>query len=507
MIGESENYCYPPSPGGEIIAPSLAVMRLGEQHVLYQMFDLGQAAFGPARAAADTVRMLLNNPFNPFAHTTMGRSTAAACEVFERTTRRYGKPQFGIASTVINGETVPVRERVVWETPFCRLIQFARGTTPDAPSSAPRMLLVAPMSGHYATLLRGTVESLLPEHEVFITDWVDASTVPVDAGRFDLEDYIDHMMAIFRLFEGDVHALAVCQPSIPVLAAVARMEQDNEPFVPRSMMLMGGPIDTRINQTAVNRLAQERGTEWFRRHVIATVPWSYSGRGREVYPGFLQLTGFMTMNLDRHIKAHKDLFIHLVRGDGDSADKHKEFYDEYLAVMDLTAEFYLQTIESVFVKHEMARGLMQHRGRLLDLGAITRVPLMTIEGENDDITGIGQCQAAHALCSGLQATQREHYEQAGVGHYGVFNGSRYRKEIRPRMSQFMQRFEPEGAVPRMLPEALRPDLDRRGMGDAWHADPAPVAWPWTPWRQGQGRQEPAPFDPATPPFVGLSATV
>jgi poly(3-hydroxybutyrate) depolymerase len=250
------------------------------------------------------------------------------------------------------------------------------------------------------------------------------------------------MMDIFRFFGGDVHVFAVCQPSVPVLAAAAAMEADGDPCVPLSLMLAGGPIDTRISPTVVNTLAQKRGTDWFRRNVITNVPWTRPGRGRQVYPGFLQLSGFMTMNLDRHMQAQKDMFMHLVRGDGDSAEKHRQFYDEYLAVMDLTAEFYLQTVDTVFVQHLMPRGLMTHRGRAVDLSAITRPALMTIEGELDDITGTGQCRVALDLCSGVPAERKGHFECPRVGHYGIFNGSRFRSEIAPRMSHFMRAHDP-----------------------------------------------------------------
>ncbi|MBV1693408.1 MAG: polyhydroxyalkanoate depolymerase [Hyphomicrobiales bacterium] len=410
--------------------------------MFYHLFELGQAAMRPARVAADGYRIMLNHPLNPLTHTTIGRSAAAACEVFERTTRRYEKPEFGISSTVVAGETVPVTEDVVWRRPFCRLIYFRRDIPEAVTRAQPRVLLVAPMSGHFATLLRGTVETFLPDHEVYITDWTDARDVPAAAADFDLDDYIDYMADIFRHFGGDVHVFAVCQPSVPVLAAVASMEAAGDRCVPHSLTLAGGPIDTRVSPTVVNRLAVEKGTEWFRRNVIATVPWNCRGAGRRVYPGFLQLSGFMTMNLDRHMKAHKDFFFHLVKGDGDSAEKHKDFYDEYLAVMDLTAEFYLQTIERVFVEHQMARGVFTHRNRRIDLSAIRNVALMTVEGENDDITGIGQCSAAIDLCTGIPARNKQHFECPQVGHYGIFNGSRFRKEIAPRMSAFMRRFDP-----------------------------------------------------------------
>ncbi len=414
--------------------------------MFYHLFDYSRQAMRPARAAADSYRLFFKNPFNPFTHTTAGRSAAAACEVFERMTRRYDKPHFDVPTTEIDGATVGVVEEVVWQRPFCNLVHFKRDIDPATAARQPRVLLVAPMSGHFATLLRGTVETFLPDHEVYITDWVDARDMPLSAGRFDLDDYIDYIADMFRHFGGDVHVFAVCQPSVPVLAAVARMEAINDPAVPHSLTLAGGPVDTRISPTAVNKLAEEKGTDWFRRNVINSVPWPNRGGGRQVYPGFLQLTGFMTMNLDRHVKAHKDLFIHLVDGDGDNADKHREFYDEYLAVMDLTAEFYLQTIETVFVDHHLPRGIMTHRGQPVDLTAIRRVALMTIEGEKDDITGIGQCRAALDLCASIPRDRKQHFECPKVGHYGVFNGRRFRTEIAPRMQHFMRRFDPRTAA-------------------------------------------------------------
>ena len=302
------------------------------------------------------------------------------------------------------------------------------------------------MSGHFATLLRGTVEALLPEADVYITDWQDARQVPLSAGEFDLDTYVDTVRGMLRFFHGDVHVFAVCQPSVPVLAAVSLMEADGEPHVPHSMVLAGGPIDTRVSPTAVNQLAQDKNISWFQDTVITTVPWPHAGHGREVYPGFLQLTGFMTMNLDRHLNAHRDLFDHLVAGDGDSAEKHRDFYDEYLAVMDLTAEFYLQTVESVFIRHALPKGEFRHRGRRVDPGRIRRVALMTVEGEKDDITGLGQCAAAHDLCRNIPAERRAHLEAQGVGHYGIFNGSRFRTLIAPQMLDFMRRADTSHAT-------------------------------------------------------------
>jgi poly(3-hydroxybutyrate) depolymerase len=302
------------------------------------------------------------------------------------------------------------------------------------------------MSGHFATLLRGTVEALLPNHEVYITDWQDARNVPVTAGRFGLDDYIDYVRDMLAVFRGDVHVFAVCQPAVPVMAAVARMEEDGDPNAPLSMILAGGPVDTRVNPTAVNDIAVERGTDWFARHVISPVPWPNAGAGRNVYPGFLQLSGFMSMNIDRHTTAHKELFQHLVHGDGDSARKHRAFYDEYLAVMDMTAEFYLDTIDSVFVRHALPKGEMMHRGRRVDPSKIRKAALMTIEGEKDDITGLGQCRAAHDLCSAVPAERKLHIECPEVGHYGIFNGSRFRTEIAPRITQFVRLFDPRAQL-------------------------------------------------------------
>ncbi len=410
--------------------------------MLYTMFEWTHVAVRPARAAADGYRMFFNHPLNPMTHTPMGRQAVAACEVFERTTRRYDKPTFGLPTTVVDGATVDVREEIVWQRPFCRLVHFKRDVAPERAARDPRILIVAPMSGHFATLLRGTVEAFLPNHEVYITDWQDARDVPLQAGNFDLDDYVDTMGDIFRHFGGDVHVYSVCQPSVAVLAAIALMEAADEPHVPLSVTMAGGPIDTRRSPTVVNDLAVEKGTEWFRRNVLTTVPWTSRGAGRRVYPGFLQLSGFMTMNLDKHMTAHKDLFLHLVHGDGDSAEKHREFYDEYLAVMDLTAEFYMQTIDTVFVNHRLPKGEMMVRGKRVDLTKIRRVALMTIEGEKDDITGIGQCAAAIDLCTGIPAENKQHFECPKVGHYGLFNGSRFRTEIAPRMARFMRRFDP-----------------------------------------------------------------
>lgn len=402
----------------------------------YQLYELNQAALQPIRAYADAVRLLCNNPLNPFAATPVGRSVAAAAEVFERTTRRYAKPSFGIETVKVGSTEVAVSEEIVWSRPFCNLIHFRRDL-PKGRRNDPKLLIVAPMSGHYATLLRGTVEAMAQHAEVYITDWIDARMVPTADGRFDLEDYVDYVIDMLHSIGAGTHVMAVCQPSVPVLAAVALMEGRGDRHAPASMTLMGGPIDTRRNPTAVNQLAQQKGIDWFRDNVVMSVPWPHPGFGREVYPGFLQLSGFMGMNLDRHLIAHKDFFMHLVKNDGDSAEKHRDFYDEYLAVMDLTAEFYLQTVETVFVNHALPKGELTHRGELVDLTAVRNVALFTVEGENDDISGVGQTQAAHDLCTNIPDAMRAHYMQPKVGHYGVFNGSRFRTEIVPRIVDFI----------------------------------------------------------------------
>lgn len=404
---------------------------------LYWLYEMGHAALNPARAMADITRLYMKNPLNPLAHTTLGKSFAAGAELFERSTRRYSKPEWGIDSTVIGGMRVPIRITSVWERPFCNLLHFERIFDRPPRRPQPKLLIVAPMSGHYATLLRGTVEAFLPNHDVYITDWVDARMVPVAEGRFDLDDYIDYIISILHRLGGDCHVIGVCQPAVPVLAAVARMEAEKDPYIPHSMTLMGGPIDTRINPTGVNKLAESRGIDWFRRNVITRVPFPHPGVFRDVYPGFLQLHGFVSMNLDRHLDAHKELFFNLVKGDGDSAQKHREFYDEYLAVMDLAAEFYLQTVDTVFIRHALPKGEMMHRGHRVEPQAIRNVALLAIEGENDDISGVGQTEAALGLCTSIPADRKAYYLQPNVGHYGVFNGSRFRAEIAPRISDFV----------------------------------------------------------------------
>jgi len=424
----------------------------------YQFYEMAHLAIAPARAMSDAARFFLKNPLNPLTHTVWGRNMAASAELFERLTRRYGKPSFDLPQTKIDGVPVDIVEEVVWMKPFCRVIRFNRHTN----RQDPRLLIVAPLSGHYATLLRGTVEAFLPHFDVYITDWTDARLAPLAAGPFNLDDYIDYLIEIMQFLGKDapgagLHTLGVCQPSVPLIAATAIMEARKDPMSPASMTLMGGPIDTRCSPTAVNKMAQKRGSAWFKQNCIHTVPFPYPGVGRQVYPGFLQLSGFMAMNLDRHVNAHLDMFNHLVDGDGDSAEKHRDFYDEYMAVMDLDAAYYLQTIDVVFVDHALPKGAMKHRDELIDLKAIKRCGLMTVEGEKDDISGVGQTRAAHDLCVNIPEHRKQHYLQMGVGHYGVFNGSRFRSEIAPRIGRFIESVDAELGASRASVERLTSD--------------------------------------------------
>ena len=400
--------------------------------MLYQAYEFQRQLAQPVRMWANAVEQASSSPYNPFAETWYGKSMAAGAEIVARMTRDYGKPAFGLATTEIDGATVAVNEEILLRKPFCQLLRFHR----DTPKRSPKVLLVAPMSGHYATLLRGTVEALLPDHDVHITDWIDAREVPLALGNFDLDDYIDYIIDFCRYLGPDVHVIAVCQPSVPVMAAASLMAQAKDPRQPRSLTLMGGPIDTRQSPTVPNDLAMRNSMMWFRQNVITTVPFHYPGALRRVYPGFLQLTSFISMNLDRHVNAHVRQFEHLVKGDDDSADGHRRFYDEYLAVMDLTAEYYLQTIQVVFKEHLLPRGAWVSRGRQIDPSAI-ETALMTVEGELDDISGIGQTKAAHALTPLIPGARHVHWEQPRVGHYGIFNGRKWREQIMPRVRDFI----------------------------------------------------------------------
>ena len=367
------------------------------------------------------------NPANPFSYMGGGPVLASALEVFAHASAPRGKPAFGLTETVIDGKSVAVHEDIVVQKPFGQLKRFVR----EGREGDPKLLIVAPMSGHYATLLRGTVERMLPGHDVYITDWRDARSVPTAAGRFDLDDYVDYLVEFMELIGPGAHMLAVCQPSVPCYAAVALMSADKNACRPKTLTLMGGPIDTREAPTAVNLTATQRPHSWFSQNVIATVPYSYPGAGRKVYPGFLQLGGFMSMNLGNHMMSHFEMFKHLVRGDDTSADATKEFYEEYRSVCDMTAEFYLQTIDVVFQNHSLPKGELMHRGRRVDPTAIKDVALLAIEGERDDISGLGQTKAALTIATKLPEDQKQYYMAEGAGHYGIFNGSKWRDKIAP----------------------------------------------------------------------------
>lgn len=409
--------------------------------MLYALNEYAYHAATPMRLAARAARDFWHAPANPASNTAFGRTAYAAADLFANLTRRYGKPEWRIHEVTIEGCPVRVRQIEVWSSPWVKLIHFARDPLDlrraGRAAEAPSVLLVAPLSGHYPTLLRGTVQTLLQDHEVFVTDWVNAREVPVLDGRFDFHDYVDHVRTMLEEVGPGAHVISVCQPGPPVLAAISLMAEDNDPNRPASMIYMGSPIDARLAPTMPTRLAAERPFAWFQSHVIDTVPPPYPGAFRRVYPGIVQLYSFLSMNPERHQNAHWQYFQDLVKGDGDHAAKHLEFYDEYLSVLDLTEEFFLQTLDIVFQQHLLPRGLLDHRGRRVRPELIKDVALMTVEGEQDDISGVGQCQAAHALCSGLPEAMKTLYVQPNVGHYGVFNGRRFREESYPKMRDFI----------------------------------------------------------------------
>lgn len=404
--------------------------------MLYHIHELNHHAMTPMRLMAQAVNMWATNPLLPSTHTGLGRTVAAGTDVFERVTRKYPKPEFELTETVVDGHLVDVRERIVDSKPFGDLIHFERAGAEDRDD--PAVLVVAALSGHYATLMRGTVQALLPDHEVYITDWRNARDVAMWHGEFDMESYVGYVTEFLEVLGPDTAVLAVCQPGVPVLAAASLMAAEDNPNRPHSVILMGSPIDTRVGKTAVNHFAESKDMGWFKRRFIQSVPPPYMGVGRQVYPGFLQLGGFMAMNAERHVDAHKDYFNHLIEGDGDSAAAHRKFYDEYLSVMDMPATFYLETIEMVFKEHHLPEGRMMIGDRLVDPAAIRDIGLMTVEGEKDDITGLGQTEAAQGLLANLPDTLREHMVCPQVGHYGIFNGRRWREMILPRVASFLR---------------------------------------------------------------------
>ena len=404
--------------------------------MLYSLFEAQHAALAPMRLMAELSRGWFGHPFSPFTLSPLAKEITASSDLFLRVTNRYEKPKWGLDTTTVNGREVPVEEEVTLHKPFCRLIHFKRAASSKDDR---KILVVAPLSGHHATLLRDTVRTMLPDNDVYVTDWVDARMVPMSAGPFHLDDYVDYVREFIRLLSPDLNVVSVCQPTVPVLAAMSLMAEDKEPDLPRTMIMMGGPIDARKSPTAVNNLATKRPYSWFEQTLIQRVPMKYPGYSRRVYPGFLQHLGFVAMNPDRHMDAHWDYYNQLVANDGDSADAHRRFYDEYNAVLDMPAEYYLDTIRRVFQEFQLPQGRMFVHEQWVRPEKITKTALFTIEGEHDDISGNGQTEAAHGLCTGVPASKREHFLVPDVGHYGIFSGRRYREIIYPRMRAFMDK--------------------------------------------------------------------
>jgi len=416
--------------------------------MLYALYEAAHDAAIPLRVAADAARDFWGSPLNPVGHTDSARKIYASSEMIINMTRRYGKPEWRIEDVEVGGQAVPVKMDTVWSSPWVKLQRFRRD--PAALHAAgqtdpgPAVLIVAPLSGHHATLLRGTVRGFLQDHDVYVTDWKNARDVPLYEGRFGFGDFVDHVRSMIRAIGPNVHVVAVCQPGPPVLAAAALMAEDKDPLRPASLIFMGSPIDARLSPTVTNKMAEDRPFTWFQQQMIYDVPLPYFGFMRKVYPGFVQLYSFMSMNETMHRDAQWRYFEDLVKEDGDAADKHREFYDEYLSVLDMTEEFYLQTIDIVFQKYLLPRGELTHKGRLVRPDLITDIALMTVEGAHDDISGVGQTQAAHGLCPGIPDDLKELYVHPDVGHYGVFNGSKFRRDIYPRARDFIRRAERSG---------------------------------------------------------------
>jgi poly(3-hydroxybutyrate) depolymerase len=414
--------------------------------MLYQLYEAQRALMAPFADFAAATAKLYKHPLSPFTQVPGAQRLSAGFELLHRLGMDYEKPEFQIATVKSAGVDVAVQEQVALEKPFCRLIRFKRfsddADTLDLMKLQPSVLVVAPLSGHHSTLLRDTVKSLLQDHKVFITDWTDARMVPAEVGPFHLDDYIAYVKEFIGLIGPDVHVISVCQPTVPVLAAISLLASEGKP-TPLSMTMMGGPIDARNSPTSVNNLATTRSYEWFENNVIQRVPQNYPGADRQVYPGFLQHTGFVAMNPDRHATAHYDYFLDLVRGDDDSTDAHRKFYDEYNAVLDLPAEYYLDTIKTVFQDFSLVKGTWQVEGELVRPQDITGTALLTIEGELDDISGAGQTRAAHGLCTSIPKSRQFHYDVVGAGHYGIFSGRRWRDIVYPQVRDFIARFEKE----------------------------------------------------------------
>src|SRR5437764_3211829 len=402
--------------------------------MLYYAYEAHRGALAPLRLLAETARSLIDQPWPIIGGLPLMRGTAAALNLFSRSGLSHERAPFGIDNVTIDGAAIPITEEIVSTHPFCRLVHFRKAVQIEQP----KLLMVAPLSGHFATLLRGTVAAALPDHDVYLTDWINARNVPMRHGRFGLDDFVDLVVDFIRFLGPGCHVMAVCQPSVPVLAAVSLVAAANDPVQPASMVLMGGPIDPAANPTEVNRFAASHSLDWFERTVITTVPERYPGAFRRVYPGFLQLAGFLSMNLDRHVSAHWSMFRQLVAGDVDKAAATRAFYDEYRTVMDLPADFYLETVDRVFQGQDLAHGRFLVHGELADPGAIERTALMTVEGERDDICAVGQTAAAHRLCRNLPPAKQLNHLQPRVGHYGVFNGRRWQTEIYPKVRDFIR---------------------------------------------------------------------
>lgn len=402
--------------------------------MLYDLHELQRSLLAPFTAFTETGSQLFSNPYSPLAYTPLSRQFAAAYELAHRVGKDYEKPAWNLPFVTIDGREIAVHEDIALTRPFCRLVHFRRDTRRQDPC----ILLVAPLSGHHATLLRDTVRALLPKHDVYITDWVDARMVPASDGTFCLDDYVRYIQAFLRHLGPDTHVISVCQPTVPVMAAISLLASADEPCQPRTMVMMGGPIDTRRSPTQVNKLATTKPYAWFEDNLIHRVPTRYPGAGRLVYPGFLQHAGFVAMNPDRHVKSHYDFYLHLLRGDDSDAAAHRRFYDEYNAVLDMPARFYLDTIRTVFQEFRLPRGIWMIDGQLVEPAAIRKTALLTIEGELDDISGEGQTHAAQDLCSGLPDSMREAYTATACGHYGIFSGRRWRAQICPKISSFIR---------------------------------------------------------------------
>jgi poly(3-hydroxybutyrate) depolymerase len=408
--------------------------------MLYQLYETQRALLSPFAEFSSAAAQLYTNPLSPFAHGPLAPRVAAGLDLMHRLAKAYEKPEFDIRNVDVNGVTVAVQEQVIITKPFCRLLRFKRFTDDAAQlgqmKDQPTVLVVAPLSGHHATLLRDTVRHLLRDHKVYITDWTDARMVPMEVGPFHLDDYVAYVREFIEHIGAHVHVISVCQPTVPVLAAVS-LQASNGRTVPRSMTMMGGPIDARKSPTAVNNLAMNKSAGWFENNVIYRVPTNYPGAGRPVYPGFLQHTGFVAMNPDRHLSSHYDYFLDLVRGDDESAEGHRQFYDEYNAVLDLPAEYYLDTIKTVFQEFALVHGTWDVDGQRVRPQDIQGCGLLTVEGELDDISGAGQTEAAHELCTGIPPAHRQHLTVKGAGHYGIFSGRRWRELCYPVVRDFI----------------------------------------------------------------------